>query len=415
MSDPLIRDAAGLEMAGHDAGLYSDLLHLFAAELLETAAELPGATDDEVGIALHRLKGAAAGVGAETLRSQCASWELRTDLDRHAIADAITRTADAATGLAEALDIDPDTSATTPTPADRALVLVVEDLATHRLSITHALTSEYRVMTASDGAEALQLLRGGAQPDLVLTDIRMPVMDGFELCRRLKSATSTREIPLMFITSLDGMANEEMGLRLGASDYVHKPISPALLRARVRNQIMLKQRSDLLLAASRADPLTGLGNRRQATASLASEWLRSRRSGNPMAVLMVDIDHFKVFNDSLGHLAGDECLVAVSTALSGAIRRSSDVLCRWGGEEFLAVLPDTDVVGGHAVGDFMVRAVSQLQIDNPGTGEAVTVSVGCASALGSHESWRELVGRADATLYRAKQFGRARCVSDLKS
>ncbi len=414
MSDPLIREAAGLEMAGHDAGLYCDLLHLFAAELLETAAELPGATDDEVAMALHRLKGAAAGVGAETLRSQCASWQREPDADRQALIDAISRTADAATGLADALDHDPDTAAT-PTPADRPLVLVVEDVATHRLSITRALTSEYRVMAASDGAEALQLIEAGAQPDLVLTDIRMPVMDGFELCRRLKNAPLTRGIPLMFITSLDGTANEEMGLRLGASDYVHKPISSALLRARVRNQIMLKHRSDLLLAASRVDPLTGLGNRRQATASLSSEWLRSRRSGNPLAVLMVDIDHFKVFNDSLGHLAGDECLVAVSGALGGAIRRSSDVLCRWGGEEFLAVLPDTDAVGGHAVGEFMVRAVQQLRIPNPGTGDGVNVSVGCASALGSQESWRDLVGRADATLYRAKQFGRARCVSDMES
>ena len=205
-----------------------------------------------------------------------------------------------------------------------------------------------------------------------------------------------------------GEEDEELGLSLGAIDFIHKPISPALLRARVRNHLLMKQQADWLRSASRTDPLTGLANRRFAVEQLEREWRRSLRSGDHFAVVMVDVDHFKLFNDTAGHLAGDDCLIAIAAAIAGTAREKIDVISRWGGEEFLLVLPDADPYGAGIVAQRMIDNVRALHWPHPDPDiEFVTVSAGGTAAVAqSDSSWNEMVSLADTALYRAKAAGR---------
>ena len=176
----------------------------------------------------------------------------------------------------------------------------------------------------------------------------------------------------------------------------------------------MKQQADWLRVASRTDPLTGLANRRFAVEQLEREWRRSLRSDQPLAVVMIDIDHFKRFNDTAGHLAGDDCLIAMAHSIAGTAREKIDVVSRWGGEEFLLMLPDSDPKGAVIVAQRMVDTVRQLGWRHPAPDlEFVTVSAGSAATIASEDrSWESLISKADAALYQAKKAGRGRAEMD---
>ena len=178
-------------------------------------------------------------------------------------------------------------------------------------------------------------------PDLVLLDIKMPGMDGYEVCRRLKQHATTRDIPVIFVTALGEEEDETRGLDAGAIDYITKPVSPRILRARVRAHLSAKDAQDRLAELSRIDELTGIANRRRFDEMLALEWRRNLRQRMPLSLVMCDIDYFKAFNDSHGHVAGDRCLRCVAVAVAGAMRRPTDLPARYGGEEFAALLSAT--------------------------------------------------------------------------
>jgi len=294
-------------------------------------------------------------------------------------------------------------------------ILIVDDTPTNIETLDEVLEDRYEILVATDGRRALEVAVG-EKPDLVLLDIVMPGMDGFEVCRRLKSDPATWSIPVIFITAMSEVADEAAGLEVGAIDYIIKPFSPPIVRARVRNHLELKRHRDLLEHLSEVDGLTGIANRRRFDSSLASEWQRGTRSRSSLALLMLDVDEFKAYNDYYGHADGDQCLRRIAATMRGALRRPADLAARYGGEEFAGILPDTDMDAAAGMAERIRAGVEELAIshDRSWVAPVVTVSIGVASAVprSDHEPL-SLVARADVHLYRAKRSGCNRvCVEE---
>jgi diguanylate cyclase (GGDEF)-like protein len=294
----------------------------------------------------------------------------------------------------------------------RATVLIVDDQPTNIHALASLLKADYRILTATRGEKALELAQAEQAPDLILLDIVMPDMDGYETCRRLKDNETTRSIPVIFVTALDHDKDEEQGLNLGASDYISKPFNPAIVRARVRNQVNLKLKTDMLEKISLQDGLTEIPNRRYFDQKLAEEWARFSRNDQSLALLMIDIDQFKPFNDRYGHGAGDECLRRVAQALRRVPTRATDLVARYGGEEFVVLLPETDTRGAQHVAEAMLEAVRSLEVthDYSDVAPHVTISMGGAIQSKQHPkpSAEDLKKAADTALYQAKANGRNR-------
>ncbi len=293
---------------------------------------------------------------------------------------------------------------------DKQTILIVDDLRTNALALTKILEPEWAVKTALDGPSALQLAVKAPVPDIILLDIKMPGMDGHEVCRRLKQSTKTRDIPVMFVTALDDQKEEAYGLELGAVDYIVKPVNAPIVKARIRNHIALQHaRAELALKNSELerlaaqDKLTGLYNRRKLDESFAFEVSRAERYDRPLSVIMLDIDHFKAVNDTHGHPVGDAVLVETSKRLRAALR-TSDIPGRWGGEEFLIICPET---GLDTAANLAERLRHDYEIcDFPVAGH-LTASFGVAAHHKGHLATDILLG-ADEALYRAKNGGRNR-------
>lgn len=279
---------------------------------------------------------------------------------------------------------------------------------------------------ATSGSDALRLARE-ATPDLILLDGEMPGMSGFEVCRKLKADASLAEVPVIFVTSHSAPEMEVAGLELGAADFISKPLNGALVLARVRTQLRLKHMADELRRMARVDGLTGVANRRMFDERLAQEWLRARRSGKPLALLLCDVDHFKLFNDRYGHQEGDACLCAVAQAMEHTKLRPADLVARYGGEEFAVLLPETPAGGAQRIAERLLAAVQALAIAHEASPVAttVTISIGICCFDESSETWSDtsaairgeagrhsgsesdLLRGADQALYAAKAAGRA--------
>lgn len=291
----------------------------------------------------------------------------------------------------------------------RAHILIVDDDPSAVMLLANLLDQAGSIHVTTRGSEALKLA-AAIRPDVVLLDIEMPDADGLEVCRQIKAHADLTDTLVLFVTSHDDAALEARALTAGAIDVVHKPVNPDIVRARVKNYLALKQRGDQLHRLSTVDGLTGVSNRRAFDIALEREWSRSERSGDPLALLICDIDHFKRYNDALGHVAGDGCLQRVASELARHARRSSDLLARYGGEEFAMLLPDCAWADVRAVGEDVLRGVTALGIAHPSSDAAphVTVSVGAALRNASHRTPQDLIRAADEALYRAKNAGRNR-------
>lgn len=294
-------------------------------------------------------------------------------------------------------------------------VLVADDSLVVRAVVRAHLEEEgYAVEEAPDGLAAVERCRS-ARPDVVLLDIEMPGLDGYEVLARLKADDAVRDTPVVFLTSRTGMADVVAALHAGAHDYLRKPFEAPELVARVaaaaqvkKLQDELRRRNAELDRLTRVDGLTGLFNRRHLDEELARQYSVAYRNATPIAVLLLDIDHFKKVNDTYGHPAGDAVLQEFGRRLGSQVR-AGDVAGRWGGEEFLVVLPGADLPAALAVAERIRLATSQLPVLVDGTPIPVTVSVGCA--LGPLDSPDEQVARADAALYEAKVGGRNRSLA----
>ena len=311
----------------------------------------------------------------------------------------------------------PPSSLSTTSPAviqaARRTLLIVDDMPANIKVLANLLKDEYVVQVANSGAAALEIVRGARPPDLILLDIIMPAMNGYEVCRALKEDPSTSHIPVIFVSALSEVSDEAAGLNLGAVDYITKPYHGDIIRARVRTHMNLKVATDLLSEMSQIDGLTQVANRRHFDQTLQREIKRHSRGNKPLGLIMLDIDYFKAFNDHFGHGKGDECLRKVAQTLRTRLNRPTDLFARYGGEEFVAILPMTNQDGVAAVAEAMRAAVDALRIPHPRSdvSDHVTISLGCiAQPVGTTTS-AALLDAVDAALYDAKRQGRNRVVS----
>ena len=306
--------------------------------------------------------------------------------------------------------------------------LVIEDTVTSATLICHLLEKMGLVpVRASDGPSGIEMFKR-ERPDLVLLDIIMPGMDGFEVARRIRQLEKDGEwTPIIFLSARASDEDLAEGINVGGDDYLVKPVSEIVLKAKVRAMQRIAQMRYSLLVLTRkldeanreltrlsaVDGLTGIANRRCFDETLLREWRRAQRNRQPLSLLVADVDHFKEFNDTYGHQVGDDCLKAVARGLAACLNRATDLVARYGGEEFAVVLPDTDEQGAHAVAELMRRTVAELSIPHSGSGVAghVTLSLGVATCSPGNEpetTASSLLGDADKALYEAKHGGRNR-------
>jgi diguanylate cyclase (GGDEF)-like protein len=287
-------------------------------------------------------------------------------------------------------------------------ILAVDDAMENIQILYAALQDEHEVLFALDGPRALELART-QQPDLILLDAMMPGMDGYALCKELQAGPETADIPVIFVTALSSPEDETRALDAGAADFISKPVNAAVVRARVRTQLTVKRQRDALRAMILLDALTGVANRRAFDERLEAEWRRCGRNGLPVALILVDIDHFKLYNDHYGHQAGDSTLLQVAGAMQRAAGRTQDLVARYGGEEFAILLPQLDARGATGVAGRLQAELEKLAIPHLASPTAphLTVSMGIACMTpGEHSVPADLIQVADAQLYKAKAAGR---------
>ncbi len=298
------------------------------------------------------------------------------------------------------------------TAGPKPKLLIVDDQPINIQILNQAFSGEFHVFIASSGAKALAICATQA-PDLVLLDVMMPEMDGYEVCTRLKANPLTADIPVIFVTAHTDDASEEHGLEVGAVDFISKPINIKIVRARVKAHIALKRQSDVLRNFAFIDGLTGVRNRRYFDEHLAIEVARAKRSKLPISLIMIDVDFFKRFNDCYGHQAGDDCLRRLASLFQSCLKRPADFVARYGGEEFVCLLPDTNIQGALTLAEIIREAALACHIEHGESSVSrwVTLSLGVgAMSPDCSKTSIDFVGLADANLYLAKNRGRNRVV-----
>lgn len=291
-------------------------------------------------------------------------------------------------------------------------LLIVDDERPNRTLLTELLKDEYHLILAKNGLQALDRATEH-HPDLILMDVLMPEMDGHQVIQALKNDERTKDIPVIFVSALDSAESEERGLELGAVDYISKPFRPSIVRARVRNHIQSVHQRRLLEQLALLDGLTEIPNHRRFSQVYAQEWRRCKRNASPLSLIVVDVDHFKMYNDSMGHAAGDIVLRQVAQTLKASLKRSSDFVARYGGEEFVILLPEIDRTGAKSLAQQVRLEIEDLRIphvDSP-VSPWVTISLGGATQIPPEaQEDPELFCIADAALYVAKHQGRNQVV-----
>jgi diguanylate cyclase (GGDEF)-like protein len=269
---------------------------------------------------------------------------------------------------------------------------------------------DLRILVAHCGRDGIEIAVQ-ENPDLILLDVRMPDMDGYETCAKLKQMAETADIPVVFLTARVEQEDEYKGLDLGAIDYIAKPIIPPIVKLRIQNHLTLKRQRDQLANMSMIDGLTGIANRRRFDDHMDQEMRRAGRTKAPLSLLLMDIDDFKAYNDTYGHQGGDDTLRNVAQAIRNHLRRPSDLVARYGGEEFAVVLPDTPIEAACMLAEKIREGVEALKIPHKRARAAdhVTVSIGAAvSTLDAPLDKAGLIAEADAQLYKSKERGRNR-------
>lgn len=310
-------------------------------------------------------------------------------------------------------------------------ILIVDDTKANLISLEAILEGEnLNILTVSNGNDALKMLLK-IKIDIILLDVQMPGMNGFEVAELMRANHKTKDIPIIFITAIN--KEEEYifkGYELGAVDYLYKPISNEILKSKVKVFVKLNEQTKIIEEKTRAleekiiqleliekklnhliriDELTGVFNRRAFEEIFKLEWARTIRSKGSFSALMIDIDNFKNFNDTYGHLKGDECLKDVAQKIDNTLRRITDQVARLGGEEFVVLLPETDSEGAKLIAEEIRKNIEDLQIVNEGvdTYKFITVSIGLSSVIPTRFiEKKEIIDHADKALYIAKKNGK---------
>lgn len=288
-------------------------------------------------------------------------------------------------------------------------ILVVDDMTTTLLLLHDLLKDTYEVKIAKSGTKALEILESPNDIDLILLDIEMPDINGYDVCKRIKNNETIKNIPIIFITGRTSQEDEEYGLNLGAIDYITKPFNKAIVKLRIKNYLNLKIKNDMLEKLSMYDGLTNIRNRRFFDETFEKTFSEIKRDKKSLAVLMIDIDFFKPYNDNYGHGQGDETLRKVAKALEKTIKRASDFVARYGGEEFVILLKDINKDGVEAVANNLLNAIRELKITHEFSKieNYVTISIGASFYNSNSDITKlELLLKADETLYNVKNSGR---------
>ncbi|GBU20820.1 diguanylate cyclase response regulator [Fibrobacteres bacterium R8-0-B4] len=291
-------------------------------------------------------------------------------------------------------------------------ILIVDDEKSNIDVLTHILRDKYKLFIAKNGEGALKIARDNL-PNLILLDVIMPEMDGFEVLAQLKASEHTNKIPVIFITGQDSKEAEINGLSKGAVDYITKPFNNMIVDARVNTHMKIVEQMRIIERMSIMDELTELPNRRYFNDQLAREWGRAIRETLSISLLIIDVDKFKVYNDTFGHPQGDTLLHTVAGVFKESLKRPADFVARWGGEEFIMLLPGSDLEGAINVAERVRSSVESTIIPCiDGTSTSATVSIGVNSERPIiHLPAAGFVSRADKALYEAKESGRNRiCV-----
>lgn len=328
----------------------------------------------------------------------------------------------------------------------QAEIVVIDDNPANLRLLVELLSEQgYRVRPARDGTTAIEAIKASL-PDLILLDILMPQLDGYEICQKLKADPQTQEIPIIFLSAFNDGLDKAKAFAIGGADYITKPFEIEEVLARIANQLSLRslhqqlkwqneklrqeicirqeieqelrKSQDALEQANlqlenlaTTDSLTQIANRRQFDRCLEEEWFRLKREKLPLSLVFCDVDYFKQYNDSYGHLAGDRCLKVIARAIDFQVRRQGDLLARYGGEEFAVILPNTDCLGAIQVAESMRAIVQQMQITHARSRASnfVTISLGVSSIVPTEAlSAQHLIATADTALYQAKEKGRNR-------
>lgn len=438
-------DCAGaLARLGFDEALYARLAQLFIGkphdEVLQVRQALAQGDATTAMRHVHTLQGQAATLGATAL--QRAARHVQAAIEQTTDRSGVPAALDA---LARRLTLDvPDLQAmlqrwqqgraghvpigsvpigSVPMPRAPAApqwpygpprLLIVDDQQESALVLQRIFEADHSVFIAHGAEQALAHCRDEAVlPDLILLDVVMPGMDGLQLCRSLKADARTAGIPVLFVTAQSTPQDESAALAAGGVDFISKPLNHAVVRARVQTHLMLKAQADQLRNQAMRDGLTGLANRRRFDEALAQEWRAGLRHRRPLALVLIDVDHFKRYNDHYGHPAGDACLHQVARALQQHMERAHDVLARYGGEEFACVLPGMTPEDALHKAQALCASVAALRLphaDSP-VADCVTISVGVSVWLFDRTGdGAQLLCDADAALYAAKRAGRNRAM-----
>jgi diguanylate cyclase (GGDEF)-like protein len=301
---------------------------------------------------------------------------------------------------------------------EKPRILIVDDEKMNLKALAELLQDGYVPVLARNGEQAIQHALSETPPDLILLDVIMPQMGGYEVIKYLKNNDRAKNIPVIFVTALSSMEDEEFGLRLGAVDYITKPFSPPIVKIRIRNHLRIVHQYKLLDQLAHLDGLTEICNRRRFEEEFKKEWERSLRNHNPFSLAMIDVDYFKQYNDHYGHAMGDLALQRIAKALAEVLRRPADFIARYGGEEFVMLLPETDHQGALQVARHSLRKIAELNILHQYSRAAdyVTVSIGLSTIHPAvAASQKTFLATADQNLYRAKEGGRNRVVGSIIS
>ncbi|MFM2486837.1 diguanylate cyclase domain-containing protein [Celerinatantimonas yamalensis] len=277
-------------------------------------------------------------------------------------------------------------------------VLIVDDEVINLKVLSNLLRDEVKVVLAKSGEQAIHRVKE-CPPDLIILDVKMPGMDGFETLLALRQIAAVAQVPIIFITGMSDDHYEEKGLLLGAADYIFKPFHPGIVKARVHTHLQLARQRNLLEQLANRDSLTSLANRRYYKKFLQQAWLNASQAQEPISLAILDIDNFKQYNDHHGHDEGDKLLQNVSALLESHFCQSRQLISRFGGEEFVALMPGLSQLQAR---DFIGEAVAIVASDSD-----VTISAGGASCVPSDTyTSSDLFSQADKALYLAKDNGK---------
>ncbi|MDR0444496.1 MAG: diguanylate cyclase [Treponema sp.] len=301
--------------------------------------------------------------------------------------------------------------------ATKNSLLIVDDDSSNLMALSHIL-SGYKIYTAKNGTSGIEKAEKYL-PDLILLDILMPDINGYEVLAAIQKSDKTKHIPVIFISKLDNSDDEKKGLELGAADYISKPFDDMIVKLRVQLQIRIINQLRTIERLSTTDQLTEIPNRRAFDNRLSMEWGRALRENLPISIMMVDVDHFKSYNDTYGHQQGDIALQSIAKIITKTLKRSTDFTARWGGEEFVVLLPNTALDGSRDIGENIRINVERAVIPGAeGLSTKLTISIGLNSQTPARihtpdNSLDKFISGADSALYTAKETGRNRvCCSN---